>query len=98
MGRPTRVRIRVPGSTANLGPGFDCLGMALGLYDEIDVEVQPTPGVFVDVAGEGSRFVPRDERLHHHVVILVRRHVGLVQHLVLEDLEALLCLGDRGRV
>ncbi|ALE72384.1 Homoserine kinase [Pseudonocardia sp. Ae168_Ps1] len=70
MGRPTRVRIRVPGSTANLGPGFDCLGMALGLYDEIDVEVQPTPGVFVDVAGEGSRFVPRDER---HLVLRAMR-------------------------
>lgn len=66
MGRPTRVRVRVPGSTANLGPGFDCLGMALGLYDEIDVEVRPTSGVFVDVAGEGSRFVPRDAR---HLVV-----------------------------
>ena len=70
MGRPTRVRIRVPGSTANLGPGFDCLGMALGLYDEIDVEVFDTPGLFVDVAGEGSRFVPRDER---HLVMRAMR-------------------------
>ncbi|MBP2366106.1 homoserine kinase [Pseudonocardia parietis] len=70
MGRPTRVRLRVPGSTANLGPGFDCLGMALGLYDEIDVEVYDTPGLFVDVAGEGARFVPRDER---HLVMRAMR-------------------------
>ncbi|ANY05734.1 homoserine kinase [Pseudonocardia sp. HH130630-07] len=70
MGRPTRVRVRVPGSTANLGPGFDCLGMALGLYDEIDVEVQSSAGVFVDVAGEGARFVPRDER---HLVLRAMR-------------------------
>ncbi|MBC3193637.1 homoserine kinase [Pseudonocardia sp. C8] len=70
MGRPTRARIRVPGSTANLGPGFDCLGMALGLYDEIDVEVFETPGLFVDVAGEGARFVPRDER---HLVMRAMR-------------------------
>ena len=70
MGRPTRVRVRVPGSTANLGPGFDSLGMALGLYDEIEVETFDTPGLFVDVAGEGSRHVPRDER---HLVLRAMR-------------------------
>lgn len=70
MGRPSRVKLRVPGSTANLGPGFDCLGMALGLYDEIDVEAFDTPGLFVDVAGEGARFVPRDER---HLVMRAMR-------------------------
>lgn len=70
MGRPTRVKLRVPGSTANLGPGFDCLGMALALYDEIDVEVYDSPGLFVDVAGEGARFVPRDER---HLVMRAMR-------------------------
>lgn len=70
MGRPTRVRIRVPGSTANLGPGFDSLGMALGLYDEIEVETFDTPGLFVDVAGEGARHVPRDER---HLVLRAMR-------------------------
>ncbi|MEQ3550845.1 homoserine kinase [Pseudonocardia nematodicida] len=70
MGRPTRVRVRVPGSTANLGPGFDCLGLALGVYDEIEVETFDTPGVFVDVAGEGARHVPRDER---HLVMRALR-------------------------
>lgn len=70
MGRPTRVLVRVPGSTANLGPGFDSLGMALALYDEIEVETFETPGLFVDVAGQGCRHVPRDER---HLVLRAMR-------------------------
>ncbi|MFP5070715.1 homoserine kinase [Pseudonocardia nantongensis] len=70
MGRPTRVRLRVPGSTANLGPGFDSLGMALALYDEIEIEADERPGLFVDIAGEGARHVPRDER---HLVLRAMR-------------------------
>jgi homoserine kinase len=48
-----RVRVRVPASTANLGPGFDVLGMALGLYNEIEVEFGGT-GLRVEVHGEGA--------------------------------------------
>jgi homoserine kinase len=32
------IRVKVPATTANMGPGFDCLGMALNLYNEIEVE------------------------------------------------------------
>ncbi|TNM68502.1 homoserine kinase [Streptomyces sp. NP160] len=54
-----RVRVVVPGSSANLGPGFDALGLALGLRDEVVVEVPaetPTgpPGAEVRVSGEGA--------------------------------------------
>ena len=42
MGRPAEVRVRVPASSANLGPGFDSLGLALALYDEVDVAVART--------------------------------------------------------
>lgn len=56
-----RVSVRVPASTANLGPGFDCLGLALGIYDEVAVTVRGT-GVSVDVRGEAAADVPRDER------------------------------------
>lgn len=59
------VTIRVPASSANLGPGFDALGLALSLYDEITVEVTDG-GLMVDVEGEGAADVPRDER---HLVI-----------------------------
>ena len=60
MGRPREVRVRVPGSSANLGPGFDTLGLALGLYDEVEVSVAPD-GIAVEVAGEGAGRVPCDE-------------------------------------
>ncbi|TCK20709.1 homoserine kinase [Pseudonocardia endophytica] len=66
MGRPTEVRIRVPGSTANLGPGFDCFGLALGLYDELEVSASDTPGVSVEVSGEGEGRVPLGPR---HLVV-----------------------------
>lgn len=56
----TRVRVVVPGTTANLGPGFDTLGMALTLYDEVDV-VATDSGVTVDVRGVGEGEVPVDE-------------------------------------
>jgi homoserine kinase len=60
MGRPREVRVRVPGSSANLGPGFDTLGLALGLYDEVEVSVAPD-GVVIEVAGEGAGRVPCDD-------------------------------------
>lgn len=53
-----RVRVVVPGSSANLGPGFDALGLALGLRDEVVVEVlRPGRGgdtAEVEVTGEGA--------------------------------------------
>ncbi len=64
------VTIRVPASSANLGPGFDTLGLALSLYDEVTAEVIGN-GLVVDVVGEGADEVPRDER--HLVVSSMRR-------------------------
>ncbi len=60
MGRPSEVRVRVPASSANLGPGFDSLGLALGLYDDVEVSVAPD-GVAVEVEGEGAGRVPCDD-------------------------------------
>jgi len=60
LSRPRHaVRIRVPATSANLGPGFDCLGLALQLYDEVTVEVIDA-GLEIDVVGEGAEEVPRD--------------------------------------
>jgi len=53
------IGVRVPATSANLGPGFDCLGLALGLYDE--VEVRPARQTLVTVTGEGADEVPRTE-------------------------------------
>src|SRR5437763_15583830 len=47
-----RVHVRVPATSANLGPGFDALGLALALYNE--VEAHEADGVTVTVQGEGE--------------------------------------------
>ena len=54
------VRARVPASSANLGPGFDSVGLALGLWDTCVATVTDEPGITVDVQGEGAADVPRD--------------------------------------
>jgi homoserine kinase len=69
MGRPTEVRVRVPGSSANLGPGFDSLGLALALYDDVEVSAA-SDGVEVEVEGEGAGRVPCDET---HLVVRAMR-------------------------
>lgn len=56
-----RVRVRVPASTSNLGPGFDCLGMALGLYNDLVVEMHSEDSPCeVAVSGEGAGSLPSD--------------------------------------
>lgn len=60
----------VAASSANLGPGFDSLGIALSLYDEIVVETTDS-GLTVEVEGEGAGQVPLDET--HLVVRAIRR-------------------------
>lgn len=55
------VRVRVPATSANLGPGFDTLGLALSLYDELVVSTCPEPGVEVHVEGVGAGEVPTGE-------------------------------------
>jgi len=59
--RAAPVRVRVPATSANLGPGFDAFGLALGLYDDVVARIGES-GVVVDVAGEGADDVPRDRR------------------------------------
>ena len=53
--------VRVPATTANLGPGFDTLGRALSVYDELVVTVREQPGATVEVVGVGAGEVPTDE-------------------------------------
>lgn len=51
---------RVPASVSNLGPGFDSLGMALGLHNELAAEIGPSKTT-VEIIGEGETTLPRDE-------------------------------------
>ena len=55
------VTVKVPATSANLGPGFDTLGLALALYDELTVTATGKTGVTVDVIGVGKGEVPTDE-------------------------------------
>ncbi len=58
---PTHVRVRVPASTANLGPGFDCLGLALGLYNTVEMTLlQPGEGLRLEIEGEGANRLNAD--------------------------------------
>ncbi|TBL40905.1 homoserine kinase [Verrucosispora sp. SN26_14.1] len=63
------VRVRVPATSANLGPGFDALGLALALYDDVAAEVT-AGGVTVSVAGEGADDLPVDDG---HLVVRAMR-------------------------
>ncbi len=55
------VAVKVPATTANLGPGFDTLGLALAIYDELEVTAVPGSGAHVEVHGVGAGEVPTDE-------------------------------------
>ncbi|MGL5865310.1 MAG: homoserine kinase [Dermatophilaceae bacterium] len=61
----TSVTVRVPASSANLGPGFDALGCALGVWDTCQATATSEPGLVIVVRGEGAGQVPLDE---HHLV------------------------------
>ncbi|WP_165164335.1 homoserine kinase [Corynebacterium qintianiae] len=64
-----KATVTVPGSSANLGPGFDTLGLALGIYDTVEVETVSS-GLEVEIFGEGAGDLPRDSS--HLVVKAIR--------------------------
>jgi homoserine kinase len=59
---PDPVTVSVPATSANLGPGFDTLGLALAHRDEVTAQVLDGPGVEISVEGRGAGVVPLDER------------------------------------
>ena len=64
------VLVRVPATSANLGPGFDALGLALSLHDEVEARVAPS-GVSIEVSGEGAADVA-DAGEKHLIVSAMR--------------------------
>lgn len=58
-----RVTVSAPASTSNLGPGFDCLGLALGLRNELVLELHDASGPpIVEIEGSGAEDLPRGEQ------------------------------------
>ena len=77
-----KVSVKVPATTANLGPGFDCLGLALPLYNEVTVEetVMPGSGIEINVVEENDDdidVVPKDENnLAYKAIELLYSFIG----------------------
>jgi len=53
------IRVRIPATTANLGPGFDCMGLALDLWNTFELHLEGE-GVVVESHGEGAAKLPSD--------------------------------------
>jgi homoserine kinase len=66
-----KVKITIPATTANLGPGFDCLGLALGLYNRVEFSETET-GLSINVQGEGAEKIPADSS---NLVIRAAEHL-----------------------
>ena len=60
--KATMAQISVPASSANIGPGFDCFGIALELRDRYAAQVLDEPTFDVDVSGEGADEVKKDAK------------------------------------
>jgi homoserine kinase len=70
------VRVTVPASTANLGSGFDALGMALALYDQVEVAITGG-GVSGTITGEGADLVVDERHLVVRALRATAEHLGL---------------------
>ena len=70
------IKIRVPATTANLGPGFDCLGLALKLYLNLEIE-EIEQGLIIEYQGEGAeKFSAKKDTLIGKSVELVLKKTG----------------------
>jgi homoserine kinase len=57
-----KASVKVPATTANLGPGFDALGLALDLWNQVEFTPREDSRVVVDIQGEGAGRLPTDHR------------------------------------
>ena len=56
------IQVQVPATSANLGPVFDCLGLALTMHDRYMAQLMDEPGVDIDVTGEGAESIPTTDK------------------------------------
>ena len=56
-----KIKVRVPATSANMGPGFDSMGLALNLYNYVTAE-DSGYGLKIDILDDTSRFISKDER------------------------------------
>ena len=56
------IRVRVPGTSANCGPGFDCIGLACTVYNDLQLTLLKEPKLIIETKGEGASNIPMDDR------------------------------------
>jgi len=65
------VRVRVPATSANMGPGFDCIGIAVNIWNELKVEVMDgddAPRFTITCEGEGAKMMPVGDKAKDNLV------------------------------
>ncbi len=55
------VKVRVPGTTANCGPGFDTVGIACTIYSELELSLSVEGTLRIEIEGEGNGRIPTDK-------------------------------------
>lgn len=60
MAEEKTIHVRVPGTSANCGPGFDTLGLACTIYNDLEIAFRPEPVFDIEITGEGANGIPRD--------------------------------------
>jgi len=75
------IKVQVPASTANVGPGFDILGLALSLYNTIEVEKLSENRVVIEYSGEGKDIIPcNSENLIYKAILKVYEYANVHLH------------------
>ena len=62
MDSENKVLVKVPGTSANCGPGFDCLGLAVTIYNELELTLLEENKLVIESTGEGAESIPDDEK------------------------------------
>lgn len=82
------VEVKIPATSANIGAGFDCLGLALGLYNYVWAE-ETDSGLNIEIKDESSDYLPTDERnLVYSSMMAVYKKAGIKPkglHIILEN-------------
>lgn len=90
VGLGRTVEVKVPATSANLGPGFDTLGLALSIYDTLLVTELPAGELEIEVSGSGAEEIPRDASN------LIVRTIAHVYADVARDMPGLRIVAENG--
>ncbi len=77
MMKTTSVTVTVPATTANLGPGFDCIGVALSLYNRLKFSLADTTTIKIIVTGkEASKISTDKSNLAYQAFVKLYEHIN----------------------